>query len=1015
MRFVKRYLRHGYSGAALLCLLLGLLFASHPARATGGDPWASFDAPWFTTLDIAEGIPHSTTTAVVQDRAGLVWIGTIGGLVRYDGYRMEIFGVRGNGVAGLPDSYVRSLYALPDGGLLIGTNAGGLIRFDPTDNSFTVYPVGPGGLADHKIYAISSDHAGGVWVATEGGLDHLDLASGSIRRVATGTGTSPRNFSVLQDRAGNLWLGNNNGLFVRHLGSDAFVAETSTDQNANTVLHDQIWSLLQDREGRLWAGSVQAGASWRDDAGQWHEVPGFSGYPNSERHATVRDILQVAPDTVWIATDGNGVIEYSAGEPATRTIAHDPAVHSSLPGDSVRSLLLDRTGNLWAATDLGVARTHPGRHTAFSLYPSPLNPDALSAPNVRNIFVDTRKRIWLGLASGHIDVLNLQAGSISHLRLAGSQLQRGIHTITEAADGSIFVGTQGLARIDPDTLIIQNSILPELRDKPVLSLHSDGQRMVLGTYDGIYRYDLRTHALEHVSHQAGKPDSLISNTVRQIVRIGTDWWYATSRGISIAHGDSLPASFQNLLHRNADASSLPQDYISSLIPDATGRIWASTLAGIGLLERQDGGSWAARTINTSNGLSSDNVNAVLPDSRGNLWASLSNGVSRIDGQTLAVSNLGARDGLHIASYVSIAAAVAPGGELLFGGQSGLTVIRPDWTPVATTAATLAVTNAVINNHIVPFASLPENGHNITLNDDTHNMRFSFALLDYQAPMETTYQYKLEGFDHAWNDISKGSAPVGNYTNLPHGNYTLRLSAMTHGLQPRTIETRIAVTVSPYWYETTRARIAAVLLLLALIALLVHLRTLYLRHQARRLQDTIDQHTYALVAANRRLDELASTDSLTGVYNRRRFLELVRQTCEQSPEAVISLALFDLDRFKLVNDTYGHQAGDSVIVRAVEVINRHCRHTDLIGRYGGEEFVLCLPQTSKEQAHEIIERIRNELALMTLMHEGMQVMITASIGIAQRLPDESFERWLSRTDEALYRAKRSGRNCSAIAS
>jgi diguanylate cyclase (GGDEF)-like protein len=200
-----------------------------------------------------------------------------------------------------------------------------------------------------------------------------------------------------------------------------------------------------------------------------------------------------------------------------------------------------------------------------------------------------------------------------------------------------------------------------------------------------------------------------------------------------------------------------------------------------------------------------------------------------------------------------------------------------------------------------------------------------------------------------------------------------------------------------------------------MVLLVHLRTLYLRHQARRLQREIDEHTQALLAANRRLDELASTDGLTGVYNRRRFMELVRKLCEQSPEGIACMALFDLDRFKLINDTHGHQAGDTVICQAVEVITRHCRHTDLIGRYGGEEFVLCLPDTHLQQAHEIIERIRVELAGMTLIHDGSPVMVTASIGIAQRQPHEAFESWLSRTDKALYQAKRNGRNCCSLAS
>ena len=995
-------------------LLLSLLIAFAPARASDTDPWAAFDVPWFSTLDIAEGIPHSTTTAVVQDRDGLIWIGTIGGLVRYDGYRIEVLGTRSKDSPGLPDNYVRSLYALPDGGLLIGTNAGGLVRFDPLDNSFKIYPVGPHGLSDHKIYAISSDRAGGVWVATEGGLDHLDLASGTINRIDTGKATSPRNFSVLQDREGNLWLGNNNGLFVRHAGTTTFTHEASTQHDASAVLGDQVWSILLDHAGRLWIGGVQAGAAWRDIAGNWHGVPGFSGYTNGARHPTVRDMLEVSDDKVWIATDGNGVIEYTPGNPAGRVIAHDAAVHSSLPGDSVRSLLLDRSGNLWAATDLGVARTNQGVHTAFSLLPSPLDPNALSESNVRAIFVDSRGRIWLGLGTGHIDIIDLKAGRMSHLRLAGSQLQRGVHSITEAADGSILVGTQGLARVDPDTLAIENSILPELNDKPVLSLKPDGERVVIGTYDGIYRYDPRTHALEHLSHRPGDPTSLASNTVREIVRVGRDWWYATSRGISIAHENSLPATFSNLLHRPGDPTSLPQDYISSLTAAPDGRVWASTLGGLSVLSPDGKQSWTAQTIGNNEGLSSDNINTVLTDDRSQVWVSLSNGVARIDGHTLAVANLGARDGLHIASYVSIAAARAPSGELLFGGQAGLTVIRPHWQPPAAALAPLTITRAEVNGVLVPFGKLPADGGTIRLGGDSHNLRLNFALLDYQAALETTYRYRLEGFDQSWTDIPKGSTPTANYTNLPHGNYQLRVVATTQGLQPRTAESRLKVMVDPYWYETTRTRIIAALVLLALIALLVHLRTIYLRRQARLLQREIDQRTRALLAANRRLDELASTDGLTGVYNRRRFLELARAFCEQSYDGIACMALFDLDRFKLINDTHGHQAGDTVICKAVDVISRHCRRTDLIGRYGGEEFVLCLPDTNLPQAHEIIERIRVELAGMTLIHEGAKVLVTASIGIAQRLPDESFDRWLSRTDKALYEAKRNGRNRCAVA-
>ncbi|HEY1590002.1 MAG TPA: two-component regulator propeller domain-containing protein, partial [Rhodanobacter sp.] len=151
----------------IVLLVFGLLvFGVGIAHASTSDPWAPFDTPWFDRASSNEGVPQSIITSLAQDQHGLVWVGTMVGLARYDGYRAQVFEAR-SGAQGLPDAYVRSLFALPDGGLLIGTNAGGLVRFDPAANRFRTYPIGPNGTSDRKIYDLADDHAGGVWIATD--------------------------------------------------------------------------------------------------------------------------------------------------------------------------------------------------------------------------------------------------------------------------------------------------------------------------------------------------------------------------------------------------------------------------------------------------------------------------------------------------------------------------------------------------------------------------------------------------------------------------------------------------------------------------------------------------------------------------------------------------------------------------------------------------------------------------------------------------------------------------------
>ncbi|WP_199097979.1 ligand-binding sensor domain-containing diguanylate cyclase [Dyella sp. ASV21] len=998
--------------AWLAALLLNLL-PCHVVLAN--DPWAPFDTPWFERLSVSDGLPHSITTALAQDQRNLVWIGTMSGLVRYDGYRMQVF-TASDSASGLPDAYVRNLLTLPDGSLLVGTNAGGLARFYPATNSFRHYPVGKGGTSDRKIYALAHDGDAGVWIASELGLDRLDLHTDRITPVPTDAGTSSRNFSVLQDRAGNLWLGNNNGLFVRFAGTKNFVRPRRPHGDVDAVLNDGIWTLHEDREGRLWVGSTRSGAVYRDADGHWQTVDGFSGYlPGQERRPTVRDILEVSSDTVWLGTDGDGVMSYTPGGHGVRPLAHDAAMPSSLPGDSVRALLQDQSGNVWVATDLGVARHTLNARTAFALLPSTQENRTLANTNVRGIFVDTRGRIWLGMSAGSIDMIDLDRAVIRHLQLGGNQTRRDVQAFAEAPDGTIWVGTQGLARISPDTLTLENSVLPALDDKPVLHLLTEGQQLLIGTYDGVYRYDLRTHALVHFEHDANDARSLGSNTVRRIAQIGNATWYVTSHGISIANDILQTRGFTNLINQSGDPQSLPNNLVSSVTDDPQGGLWVGTYGGVAMLEPRNAGEpYRFRTIGVAQGLSSQNVNAVQSDDQGNPWVSLPNGISMIDGNTHVVRNLSGRDGLRISSYVYAASARAPGGELLFGGLGGLTVIRPSWRPTDTPDPPLAITYATLNGLPLAFGKLPRPGETLRLGPHNRSLRVDFSLLDFQAPTETYYSYRMDDFDENWIEVPRGSLPSALYTNLPHGNYQLHLRAQTMGMQPRVFETVVGVTAEPRWYETVSAMIGGGVLLLALLIGVIQLRTLYLHRKARELQQQIDVHTRDLVSANRRLDELASTDGLTGLYNRRRFLELAEGVRQLADDGGACIALLDLDGFKQINDAYGHLAGDEVIRVCGQVMQAQSREGDLVGRYGGEEMVVCLTDGNLEQGLAMAERIRLALAASPIVYEGQRIAITASIGVAAWRTGETLSQWLSRADAALYEAKHAGRNRSVAA-
>ncbi|HVK95672.1 MAG TPA: diguanylate cyclase [Noviherbaspirillum sp.] len=180
-----------------------------------------------------------------------------------------------------------------------------------------------------------------------------------------------------------------------------------------------------------------------------------------------------------------------------------------------------------------------------------------------------------------------------------------------------------------------------------------------------------------------------------------------------------------------------------------------------------------------------------------------------------------------------------------------------------------------------------------------------------------------------------------------------------------------------------------------------------RHEVQAAETRI----HALESELAQMSELAREDQLTGSLNRRGlddFLEreIARSERRKSP---LCAALLDLDNFKRLNDTYGHHTGDQALVHLVSVVKDTLRAMDVIGRFGGEEFVIVLPDTPLDEAMQTVTRVQRELTKRIFMHNNERLLITFSSGVALRMPGESPADLIKRADEALYKAKRAGKN------
>lgn len=163
---------------------------------------------------------------------------------------------------------------------------------------------------------------------------------------------------------------------------------------------------------------------------------------------------------------------------------------------------------------------------------------------------------------------------------------------------------------------------------------------------------------------------------------------------------------------------------------------------------------------------------------------------------------------------------------------------------------------------------------------------------------------------------------------------------------------------------------------------------------------------SILFKNKQLQHMAESDPLTGILNRSSFIdkcttEIYRSTRYNHP---FSLVMFDLDKFKIINDTYGHICGDTVLMQFVDLVKSQLRPTDLLGRFGGDEFMIALPETTLDAAHTLAARIQKKLTKLKIEYEGNTVPISACVGVSILEAEDNVETMIYKSDIGLYASK-----------
>ena len=982
---------------------------------------------------VAPGADDKTIAALLQDRQSFIWVGALnGGLYRYDGYRAVKYAHDPDNPRSLPSDRVSIVYEDKRGRIWIGTYDG-LARFDPASNDFTRFKIGTLVGVPHLVRNIISDGKDGLWLGTWAGIQHFDPETGRYTQYLhkDGDPDSPASSgadSMALDARGGLWFETwPGGLDYLPPGGKAFQhfrvdSDAAPDAQANAV-----HALRMDHAQRLWIGTGNGVYRWTDGS-DWSTRVRMES-PDSR----VSNFFEDKEGTMWAGTWTAGLLRWRTDSDRLvqfTTRGGDP--HSlHIPG--VAAVMRDRADMLWVGTfNAGISVSNLGSQ-GFSRFVLPLENIPDPQPNVTTqaIAPAGAGRIWMGGLNG-LSLNDIASGTM----LRNYRVQPGkpgtlesdrINSLYQQPDGPLWVGTNaGLARLDrpdgPFKVIHFGSGREEM--VAVVAPGSDGM-LWIGTDNSAIHYDPRSGKQRVYGVDKDNPNgrrvlgaSAILEDRQRRVWMASQW----RRGLEML--DLRSGRFQFFEH--GGAGTLSDDAVSSLHEDAQGRIWAGTAKGLDqIITGADGAiSFAPQSARSGR----ERVFAIRSEAGGRLWLSTEESLIRYDPVSGVAEHYTAVDGL-IDNFKVGAAFTADDGALYFAGAPGVTIVRPSQVGVASVAPVAAIVDISVFNRSLA-AGLPDGvrldgplsaPRGVELPPGQSVLSIEFAALHFTSPGLNRYAYMLEGFDRDWVQADAAHR-IATYTNLAPGRYTFRVKASNDRGVWSAQAASLTLTVRPAYWQTWWFRGLAVAALLLALAGIYWARVGALKRTQRKLAALVAERTGELEHSNRqladsnaRLAQLSNTDGLTGVSNRRAFdaaLEAAWARAMRGGEP-LALALVDVDHFKLYNDTYGHQDGDRCLQMVATALEAQCRRPDdMAARYGGEEFALLLPLNDEAGALRLADDARAAVAALHMPHAvSSHGIVTVSIGVAflTPLPGQSSELLLRRADQALYNAKRSGRN------
>lgn len=940
----------------------------------------------FDTWTTDNGLPQNGVRQIAQTPEGYLWFTTFDGLVRFDGLIFTTFNK--SNTKGIINNRFTGLFVDDDGTIYATTMDDGVLTVYE-NGEFRTYDSAT--VPGRFVNGIKKDPAGFVKFLT----DDDDRKGRSWYRIVDGKFEfiekygKPNDGIKIHGRTGKTWTINPTNVVE---SGDGFERTIAIDLSK---LGSDINS-FEDRNGTLWLSENRV---YRIKDGEVKVFGESEGLPS---HSYYHSFWDEEDGSVWFASGGNSAATVGLIQHKDDKITIWGSEHG-LQGSTISDVFVDREGTPWLATDRGLARRRKKIIQTYS------KADGVDHGEIYPILKAKDGAIWIGSIKGLTVYRN---GKFTPVELASDpsaaddqKWKNGrafVQSLWEAPNGNLWIGVSGAL------FIVKNGVARSIESGGhFFDIQNDSEGNVwAASTRGIFRF-----VDEKLVQQYTAADGLPSENVTSIFQDSKgQLWFGSYGGLS---------KFENGKFINYSVNDgLVGTYVRTIYEDGDGTLWIGTYDQ-GLSRYRDG---RFVNYNEQNGLFNNGVFAIREDSNGFFWISSNRGIYRVskselnalaDGKIAKINSVGyGKDDGMLSNECNggrqPSSLVDDQGRFWFPTQDGIAIVDPMAETTNSLAPAVVIENVIADREPIDF----RNGVKIAAG--VRDLEIKYTGISLIKSDQVKFQYKLDGRDTDW--IDAGTRRTAYYSNLAPGDYKFHVRAANSDGVLNETGALVDLSLTPYFYQTRLFGLLVVLAAAGLLLLVWKLSVKQLESRERKLTHLVAARTEELAEANRVLQDLANSDGLTKIGNRRRFESFLADEWHRAVRfrTPISLLLLDIDHFKLYNDSYGHQTGDDclqVVARAMASVIK--RPTDLVARFGGEEFAVVLGGTDAAGARQIAEEMIGAISSLRIPHRlsPTNKIITVSVGLTtfEAKLEISETELIREADRALYQAKANGRD------